>query len=371
MYGETEAKNQHGKHLVGLSPHVRGNRRERFPHREGAGSIPHVRGNLLAQLGPGGGEGSIPACTGKPYPLPDSADEGGVYPRMYGETADRYKEPYERKGLSPHVRGNRVALAAPAVHRGSIPACTGKPDYHPALQSPSEVYPRMYGETVGWDGSCREKKGLSPHVRGNPPSISSCVGGRRSIPACTGKPRTNRAVHPIRTVYPRMYGETAYTVTVINPTRGLSPHVRGNLRYVVVGKRHYGSIPACTGKPMIGSQSRSSIRVYPRMYGETQRNRVLRTRAKGLSPHVRGNRSDVTPPPAVVRSIPACTGKPAVVPRTTPGGRVYPRMYGETLSAASPIHTTVGLSPHVRGNRVGAAAGVGAAGSIPACTGKP
>ena len=86
MYGET----QRALALVvadhGLSPHVRGNPKERVCQECDFGSIP--------------------ACTGKPkFP---KVDENGrrVYPRMYGETLYRARDQVVVTGLSPHVRGN-------------------------------------------------------------------------------------------------------------------------------------------------------------------------------------------------------------------------------------------------------------------------
>ena len=113
---------------MGLSPHVRGNR----------------VGDRVQQL-PGG---SIPACTGKP-PFTNYLSLGPVvYPRMYGETHDSTVSPATLVGLSPHVRGNQGMVGAfvPAV--GSIPACTGKPDLAEEAATPLGVYPRMYGETA-------------------------------------------------------------------------------------------------------------------------------------------------------------------------------------------------------------------------------
>ena len=274
--------------------------------------------------------GSIPACTGKPLPYLLPPEEGEVYPRMYGETiascdADRW-----RRGLSPHVRGNqRIALPYCIMYR-SIPACTGKPPRNVSAATPSEVYPRMYGETRYNRSPISSRPGLSPHVRGNRrPGVQHFPGGG-SIPACTGKPPTHGLFWVPGAVYPRMYGETL--LHLLQPARylGLSPHVRGNRAPAGSCPTGLGSIPACTGKPVGGRPAWRARRVYPRMYGETE---LLGLRAdikKGLSPHVRGNLRPIAPIPSSSRSIPACTGKPC------------PR---HTLSLAL--------------------------GSIPACTGKP
>ena len=107
------------------------------------------------------------------------------------------------------------------------------------------------------------------------------------------------------------------------------------------------------------------------MYGETLPPPAGDAGAWGLSPHVRGNRRGRTGPNGAAGSIPACTGKPPQrIPR--PGqSAVYPRMYGETAGALQVPGYNLGLSPHVRGNPPVAFAFGPDVGSIPACTGKP
>ena len=101
-----------------------------------------------------------------------------VYPRVYGGTdlsALGSKAVALKHGLSPRVRGNLGKIGAfglpgrcrvyPRVYGGTYLGQCG----HTA--APGQVYPRVYGGTVFmvW---------LSPGVRG------------RSIPACTGEPRS-------------------------------------------------------------------------------------------------------------------------------------------------------------------------------------
>ena len=68
---------------------------------------------------------------------------------MYGETASIRSMAWIGTGLSPHVRGNRLPPARPVPTPGSIPACTGKPRTDLRRHQDPEVYPRMYGETSG------------------------------------------------------------------------------------------------------------------------------------------------------------------------------------------------------------------------------
>ena len=213
--------------------------------------------------------------------------------------------------------------------------------------------------------------GLSPHVRGNPDERRASHPSAGSIPACTGKPSLPGRPWGSLRVYPRMYGETMLCGAGRWACCGLSPHVRGNparVRYVRAGA---GSIPACTGKPTIGYCGEDQTEVYPRMYGETASSSLSCFFINGLSPHVRGNRPQSSHPVLDAGSIPACTGKPIRSRIAVRQSRVYPRMYGETRRKGKETSYRVGLSPHVRGNRgAGMRTGV-CSGSIPACTGKP
>ena len=87
-----------------------------------------------------------------------------------------------------------------------------------------------------------------------------------------------------------MYGETEEDDEILDPTAGLSPHVRGNRSVRLPPAARTGSIPACTGKPVDLQSFDHLPQVYPRMYGETGREESENLMAKGLSPHVRGNR---------------------------------------------------------------------------------
>ena len=236
VYGETPVGAHAAIRRPGLSPRVRGNQVE--PQR-------------AVQIG-----GSIPACTGKPMLTHSSLLRGWVYPRVYGETNHQMGGGRAIWGLSPRVRGNhRAGIGAHDAER-SIPACTGKPDPLMPARSPSQVYPRVYGETVCPTGCPKPSKGLSPRVRGNPPRGANPIPLVGSIPACTGKPTHDvRGTTPAR-VYPRVYGETLDGLRSGEANRGLSPRVRGNRPGRVRVRDGEGSIPACTGKPLPGNRPR-------------------------------------------------------------------------------------------------------------------
>ena len=96
---------------------------------------------------------------------------------------------------------------------------------------------------------------------------------------------------------------------------GLSPRVRGILvqHYQEGVKR--GSIPACTGNPSFSTSRSANARVYPRVYGESVSLDRQICSIRGLSPRVRGIQVNDSYQDALLRSIPACTGNPFRRPR--------------------------------------------------------
>ena len=93
--------------MKGLSPRVRGNRREECPE------VPLY--------------GSIPACAGEPFSLSAFQDDLPVYPRVCGGTPKSVQGSSPIQGLSPRVRGNLPGTNNALLHGRSIPACAGEP----------------------------------------------------------------------------------------------------------------------------------------------------------------------------------------------------------------------------------------------------
>ncbi len=152
--------------------------------------------------------------------------------------------------------------------------------------------------------------GLSPRLRGNHEVLYGHHTGRGSIPAPTGKPkrRGRSALGP--RVYPRAYGETAAYTSRPPSIGGLSPRLRGNPFAKLFLKAVLRSIPAPTGKPRSTTPSPGSAWVYPRAYGETAAINEALESGDGLSPRLRGNPTPTGPRDPWRRSIPAPTGKP-------------------------------------------------------------
>ena len=269
---------------------------------------------------------------------------------MYGGTQMEWGPVVNVNGLSPRVRGNLSFAEISRRRDGSIPAFTGEPDAAARKGPFSEVYPRVYGGTPEPYTSVERFRGLSPRVRGNRYAFKARHDAGGSIPACTGEPGLCQTHQRKIRVYPRVYGGTLSNADGFRGYRGLSPRVRGNLHHGCCQYRRACSIPACTGEPQSGRPIRSPTRVYPRVYGGTQRIRFLDDHPQGLSPRVLGNLGHVSDPSVVAGSIPACTGEPQ--PRD-PGPNspwVYPRVYGGTPQRDWINQAVLGLSPRVRGN---------------------
>ena len=148
-----------------------------------------------------------------------------------------------------------------------------------------------------------------------------------------------------------MYGGTSTRTDDEPATWGLSPRVRGNPEPEKHGSDASRSIPACTGEPANLAYSSRGNRVYPRVYGGTLTSTYI-------LPHTQ-------------RSIPACTGEPGIRGPADCEEEVYPRVYGGTTRSSGLINRVHGLSPRVRGNRRAVREEEEVLRSIPACTGEP
>ena len=72
---------------------------------------------------------------------------------------------------------------------------------------------------------------------------------------------------------------------------GLSPRVRGNLILPFVAAVPDRSIPACAGEPLRTRAKFDDWGVYPRVCGGTEDHSPQQPFREGLSPRVRGNRT--------------------------------------------------------------------------------
>ena len=214
---------------TGLSPRVRGNRRQ-----PGQGLVV-VR--------------SIPACAGEPSRWLRSGALRWVYPRVCGGTHSRRPPSSARGGLSPRVRGNPEQGQRRHGEKRSIPACAGEPSFSSRYASACWVYPRVCGGTANRRPPPLLLSGLSPRVRGNQRESAVHLLCEGSIPACAGEPTPRPCPHPCTTVYPRVCGGTDLGDAAGQAGVGLSPRVRGNLGRSDLPFPAMRSIPACAGEP--------------------------------------------------------------------------------------------------------------------------
>ena len=171
----------------------------------------------------------------------------------------------------------------------SIPACAGEPRIERASGRRCEVYPRVCGGTAPTQLIVANLTGLSPRVRGNPAQSPPHSAQRRSIPACAGEPQPHNAPPALPWVYPRVCGGTCLARFAAVYQSGLSPRVRGNHILFIWHGIIMGSIPACAGEPRREADDRRPVAVYPRVCGGTSLMSDQVEALTGLSPRVRGN----------------------------------------------------------------------------------
>ena len=119
-----------------------------------------------------------------------AAAQSSVYPRVCGgpERMAVRGTCLTEMGLSPRVRGNPGARDSHHEGARSIPACAGEPKIGWVKHILHAVYPRVCGGTKATTAPSLAAGGLSPRVRGNRLARASSTIALRSIPACAGEP---------------------------------------------------------------------------------------------------------------------------------------------------------------------------------------
>ena len=274
-------------------------------------------------------------------------------------------------GLSPLVRGNPPSAAERARPGGTIPARAGEPPAPPRRRRPGRDYPRSCGGTPRGAASREEVAGLSPLVRGNPRIYSQPLESRGTIPARAGEPLRRCPARRGSRDYPRSCGGTLGRQAVSYIGLGLSPLVRGN----PMKKRSLSdlsrTIPARAGEPSPPPRSPLLMEDYPRSCGGTDFRLSLLIHSYGLSPLVRGNRALSDIADVSQGTIPARAGEPCWPCSQTSGTRDYPRSCGGTPPGLPPVAPPAGLSPLVRGNPHPRRGSHLRKGTIPARAGEP
>jgi len=195
--------------------------------------------------------------------------------------------------------------------------------------------------------------------------------GSGSIPADAGPPTSGHPDQATVKVYPRGCGATADRPCGHGVSKGLSPRMRGHLISSYALSHSLRSIPADAGPPRAVIDEDPGTRVYPRGCGATGESCRLAPSGPGLSPRMRGHRSETCFLPMDERSIPADAGPPESPPASPAPAWVYPRGCGATSDAAGLYHPSTGLSPRMRGHRDANGNGNLTVRSIPADAGPP
>ena len=151
---------------------------------------------------------------------------------------------------------------------------------------------------------------------------------------------------------------------------GLSPRVRGKRTNGRSGSVVRRSIPACAGEAACGRCRRLTIGVYPRVCGGSVLAAVHRLFLDGLSPRVRGKQGDADAFLADGGSIPACAGEASATAFSPAYTSVYPRVCGGSDAERAVCRCGRGLSPRVRGKLNIDGQRQGERRSIPACAGE-
>ena len=338
--------------------------------RQSEGLSPRVRGKLFRSIVPGDKPGSIPACAGEAIAPGRHQRDCQVYPRVCGGSTTSCTKPSSTGGLSPRVRGKPPTPPGQAGTPGSIPACAGEALPGKFRRRRRRVYPRVCGGSGGPSERDGRRPGLSPRVRGKLIAIPFTLPFVRSIPACAGEAPPMQTPNQCRRVYPRVCGGSVADGDGRAYALGLSPRVRGKRRHrkgVFVVAR---SIPACAGEADDQQPAGLFLAVYPRVCGGSGTFSLMSTLVTGLSPRVRGKPSASCTACYCSGSIPACAGEAQILQGVDDARRVYPRVCGGSAVGRGDNGCMHGLSPRVRGKPFPVGFAAYAAWSIPACAGE-
>ena len=279
--------------------------------RTASGLSPRVRGSRRQVRRRGRAQGIIPACAGEPEHEQRELRQDRDYPRVCGGAIRFTPSKGRSAGLSPRVRGSPGSVGVMPPPPGIIPACAGEPPRSLSSTAISRDYPRVCGGAAIRPRTSAGETGLSPRVRGSRLPPAAAERGAGIIPACAGEPRPRRRARCSRGDYPRVCGGAPSRAPFSSASRGLSPRVRGSRGRRGPQRRAGGIIPACAGEPVPEQRPGRADADYPRVCGGAAPAPVLVDCGPGLSPRVRGSRGHRRRGERAGGIIPACAGEPA------------------------------------------------------------
>ena len=242
---------------------------QRLPQADSpaSGLSPRVRGKRLVQALPFPLTWSIPACAGEAPKTAGTSSSASVYPRVCGGSQAAGRRRQSLQGLSPRVRGKQAGQIQTGGKFGSIPACAGEANGCRRLSPRRRVYPRVCGGSRKWVDANFMLEGLSPRVRGKPGASGRRNLYRGSIPACAGEAQAEIQTAQPGPVYPRVCGGSILLILIEDDSDGLSPRVRGKPPTPTPTPTPTRSIPACAGEAGLTRGGMPRAPVYPRVCG--------------------------------------------------------------------------------------------------------
>ena len=209
-------------------------------------------------------------------------------PACAGNSPARQSVVVQLCGSSPRVRGTVRICLRQILSGRFIPACAGNRIPQMIGRYPLAVHPRVCGEQVR--------------------KCIRCISAIRFIPACAGNRESMLICHFSSPVHPRVCGEQTSFSTIVLPSAGSSPRVRGTGPQRVLLCDRHRFIPACAGNSGPHVKLIDGRTVHPRVCGEQAPRDAYSKRTCGSSPRVRGTVHKIAVAQRRDRFIPACAG---------------------------------------------------------------
>ena len=207
---------------------------------------------------------------------------------MCGEKISTLPMRRGRLGSPPRVRGKAFSMISPISRARITPACAGKSILQLGNNFRRWDHPRVCGEKRELDEIAEKGEGSPPRVRGkglNWPQITPEV---RITPACAGKSVSWRHGDRFRRDHPRVCGEKFQLFVIYNICGGSPPRVRGKVLCRAGCPAHCGITPACAGKSAYLLALRKEAEDHPRVCGEKASVKSVVVPSSGSPPRVRG-----------------------------------------------------------------------------------